>query len=542
VDAWRACRGARTLAAHAEALSRARLALESASVARLLEGLVVGGLLVNVPLPDEAPVDAAAITTVGVVTADRPDLLRRCLPTMLNHFAASSRKPRLLVIDGSGSRDARTLTRRYTEEILSSKGWPGCYVGRHIHARLLRRLTADPDISRTSLPGEIGASRNLLLLLTAGEALLMVDDDILALPYSSSCVTTAVDTIRLGGHSEYRIHVPFTDRNAVRNTLQQVPHCLLDLHERLLGRPLSTILQMAACDARDCCNHVLQACNDSNSTVRLTFAGLAGDSAIWCPYRLLFVSGPTRLRLLADPRAFELALASRETVRMVDRYTVSHEPTCMAYCMGLDNRHLLPPFMPFGRNEDGLFGHTLAAQDPGALFGHVPVAVFHDSLRPSAYPQGVVMSAGSRSLSEGFAFALRVCQGAIRSIDPSTRLCRLGELLLDIASLPPHRLLRWVRETIIEYRCNEIAALMKERESGLIPDHWRSASETYQTAFMAALSSSPRVPLADLSYSTENQLAQLVQTRFRLAGRLMIEWPRLWSRAQEAKADIAAME
>ena len=39
--------------------------------------------------------------------------------------------------------------------------------------------------------------------------------------------------------------------------------------------------------------------------------------------------------------------------RLTSTNVVTHDSSCMATCVGLANRTLLPPFMPVGRNEDG---------------------------------------------------------------------------------------------------------------------------------------------------------------------------------------------
>jgi hypothetical protein len=69
----------------------------------------------------------------------------------------------------------------------------------------------------------------------------------------------------------------------------------------------------------------------------------------------------------------------------------------MGLNLGLDNRELLPPFLPVMRNQDGVFAALVRACVPGALFGLLPRALRHDSPGRGLSPEELRQSARVRS-------------------------------------------------------------------------------------------------------------------------------------------------
>ena len=120
----------------------------------------------------------ATVTTVGFITADWPKILRRGILSFLAHCDAHARWPRFLVIDGSHEPSSRRATRAVVNGLGTSSPHDLRYVGPDEAARLSAGLARCGAPIGSFAPGTIGENRNLLLLLTAGEYVLTVDDDI----------------------------------------------------------------------------------------------------------------------------------------------------------------------------------------------------------------------------------------------------------------------------------------------------------------------------------------------------------------------------
>jgi hypothetical protein len=86
----------------------------------------------------------------------------------------------------------------------------------------------------------------------------------------------------------------------------------------------------------------------------------------------------TRRRLLKSEEDYRLALRSREVLRQVRSAAVCHGSPFMSMFFGMDNRTLLPPYFPLGRNEDGTFGYLVGRCLEGSYSGYLPWSLVHD--------------------------------------------------------------------------------------------------------------------------------------------------------------------
>ena len=91
----------------------------------------------------------------------------------------------------------------------------------------------------------------------------------------------------------------------------------------------------------------------------------------------LELNDESRDLLLRSEHLYARAKVSREVLRQISGYTISVVARFAGMNIGIDNRSLLPPFLPVGRNEDGTFAMNLHLCVDDALVGHIPVAVLH---------------------------------------------------------------------------------------------------------------------------------------------------------------------
>ena len=316
----------------------------------------------------------------------------------------------------------------------------------------------------------------------------MIDDDIICTPWA---LDDRQDGITLGGHSDLRERRFFSNRIDALAAVKSVPTSLLDAHSAVLGLSVMELLSRfrgTVPDLTEACTHLISGiiCG-LDHRVRATFAGLAGDSATSCPHQILFVSGPTKNQLSADRELFNTALSSREVHRIAKRYVVTHHPNCMAGCMALENHGVLPPFIPTGRNEDGLFGAMMGFADTSALFGHLPYGVVHDSDRPSPYTFDAIPSATEVRITDVLISFTR--RNSFTSTSPSGRLCHLATCLSEVANLQAHEFLNWVMRAILDDRCRRLAQLEANMScDATYPDYWREEVQEYRRAFRKSTS------------------------------------------------------
>lgn len=531
------CQGCKTIEGHAAAIARTGLAGDAHAVMATLQSLAMSGLLRSCAdlLPSgrsSARTDVTPITTVAIITADRPTVLRRGLASFARHLDAHGRPARLLIVDGSRESDHEIENRHIAADLARSGGRTIDYAGAD-EARALRERLAAAGASETMLdfaltPGSIGANRNLVLLLTAGEHVLMADDDMVCEPWTRDGGSQG---IAVWGHTDPQDSEFFASRDDARHAAASWSGDLLAAHEALLGQPMPELLTSEdAPDLGETCGHLIAALAEGRRpAVRLTFTGMAGDSGTYCPYSRLFASGPTQARLAASRDVFERALRTREVLRIASRATLTHDPRCMAGCMGLANQTGVPPFMPVGRNEDGVFGAMLNALDPLALFAHVPVGVVHDSSRPAAYEDRSMRSASETRVSELLILLTRAAmQGALAG-DPAARLPRLAGAIRDVAALDAPAFVIHVTRVLLDARAQQLARIeaMVSRTTEY-PPYWRSSLEEYRRTLVRS------VGRQDFFLPMEFQDAEGVEAGFRRVqefveglGTLLATWPEI---------------
>jgi len=128
------------------------------------------------------------------------------------------------------------------------------------------------------------------------------------------------------------------------------------------------------------------------------------------------------------------ATESREVFRSVSRYTISDGALFMATNAGLDNRALLPPFLPVGRNEDGFFAITLHVCTDDALIGHLPLAIYHAPDEVRRFPTGAFLDP-TPSLAEIVTAIMRCFTPSPGQKSTSERLSAMGRFFTDIGAL-----------------------------------------------------------------------------------------------------------
>ena len=484
-----------------------------------------------------------ALTTIGIITADRPAAVRRCLDALVRQCDVHDHRPRFLIIDGSRTPEHQTATEAITCSIAASSGHAMAYIGAAQATQFLARLLPDAAATSSLMPGSVGSSRNLLLLLTAGEHILTVDDDVIC---DTWAMRGAADSVLLMGHQQERLDTHFwPDRASVLEAIERVPVDALTAHGALLGHSLPALIATSprVVDLAQGCGHLRSALAEGRPlVVRVTLTGLAGDAGTYCPYRLLFSGGPLRARLWSDPEVFTTALTSRDVSRIAPARIVTHDSSCMATCMGLANSALVPPFMPVGRNEDGVFGAMLSACDRSVVFGHVPFGIIHDSDRSSWRTGTRMLSATESRLAELILSLVLPTSFPEASTTPAGAIRRTGQAMMVLGEMDSGALKDLVTAVTREVREREFNRAMQTADDPACPDYWRTGLQEYRRAFLES-STKPGffLPIEFHEHESVEEGFRAIGGFFRDFGRLADSWPDLWQRARILNPHLRAV-
>jgi hypothetical protein len=415
--------------------------------------------------------EAPQIASVGVVTRDRPESLMRCLESYIVNCKRNGREIDFAVMDDSESVGGRDETRRRLLDASERHGVEISYAGLEEKLQYAEALIAEskapPEVVEFALfdpegcGRSIGANRNALLLHTAGDLVLSADDD-------TVCQVGAVhDTKRslsLDSRGEGFVKLWFfPDRASALQSVVVNDEDVLAIHEQLLGKTIGECISeysdLAEIELGNISHKLLDGmCRGGR--IGVTIGGVIGDSGLHSPVRWLALEAESRERMVRSEADYHSAWNSRELIRTVSRLTISDSTWCMGAALGLDNRSLMPPFMPVCRNEDGLFGLTLWACFDNVYLGHLPFTILHAPMDARSYSADELLKGATKfRFCDLAAACIRSADFRFGMSDERERLLALGKHLMDLGNLALSDFEEFVRFHIWRFMSNYIMTL-----------------------------------------------------------------------------------
>ncbi len=258
--------------------------------------------------------------------------------------------------------------------------------------------------------------------------------------------------------------------------------------------------------------------------VPIAYGGIAGHLGLGSAASLLFAPSATREQLLAAPHTYEEVLASGRGVRAAPRDVLSRTTFGMAGIIAVDARVLLPPFLPCGRNQDGVFAAVVRLVHPSSASRFLPWCAMHEPPDPRpASREGVVRSAREWRIAE-IVLALVRAASPLEAPTPADRLRRLAANLAPF--LERDRFGAFVAEAW-KRRCSALAGSLArlwqhERRRGAMAEDARALFD----ALGSAVREPPPSPIDAVG---DDARAMIAEYRDVLAA-----WPELWRAASDA--------
>jgi hypothetical protein len=443
-------------------------------------------------IPQAGPDDK--LSWLVVPTCNRVASLVRGLESYLTNARAHGHALEILVADSAI--DPEETCRLALRGVAASSGTRIAYAGYEQNARDSERIAhlgqIPLEVVKFALLGagwageNIGANRNVALLRTSGARVLSVDDDTVC-----RTLRAPIDprgALALRGDVDVPEVWSYPDREAVLAAARSGDIDVVGEHDTCLGWRLPALVQQYKRTGHgvafeDACGHMLRSLLGGTGSIVATINGVAGDSGMYSGELLALHESPdTRRRLLNSEASYRLMTASREVIRQASTPSVSHGGHFMSTCVGLDNRELLPPFLPVYRSEDRVFGATVMACFENAFFAHLPWSLLHAPSGTRTYvpdPWSTV-----RVSDVLIALITSWCAGP-QPRTPAERLRALGAELQDISRLPSADLQALVRIAVEAQLFEAIRhkELMLRRHDGQ-PHYW--ANEVRRQMYVAA--------------------------------------------------------
>jgi hypothetical protein len=474
-------------------------------------------------------------------------MIERAVASFSENSRRYGRSNDFVVMDDSDVATAREQTRHALRRLAKQHGVTILYAGPEEKRRFADALLA------TGLPKEMvefalfgaaygislcGANRNALSLHTAGDMISSVDDDVLSRVALSPKFQEGLTISTQSDPAEFWF---YPNRETAVGGSTFVEKDPLAVHEQMLGRTLggcAEVLGATELNLDKMNERFTASLKRGGGQVRVTMLGLLGDCAMTWP-RWFLLSGPSGERLLQSEAAYRSTFVSREFLRVASVATINSGPMCMAYALGLDNRDLLPPFFPVGRNCDGVFGHTLQRCFADSYFGHFPHSIFHAPEDGRTFPAGSVQAdAATRTLSELLLDCIRPCDFGPACFDDRKRLSILGEHLISMAALSPAEFKDFARTRSWQQTGQMLQAMEQRlRVAKESPSFWATDMKQYGLALRKAMITGDFGMPTELRNGRSAEEANvLTQQLFSQFGELLRVWPAMMDAARELRA------
>jgi hypothetical protein len=543
------------LAKHAELHAWGSLEIES--LRSWLPKMIESGLLISArevqargasladPQNKPAPISAIGFPTGG----DRVPMLARAMRSFAGNVRTAGRTVDWLVADSSPKADQRGLFRAQTEALGREFGQPVRYLGleekQHAITNLIKGSGCRPEAAEFALFDPIGAgfacgaNRNALLLHEAGGLLSSVDDDVIC---ELAAVRPAATRLALFSNGDPYQRSVFPDRTSALDAVRFAPHDYLAEHERVLGRDLGALLgadfDPAALDLEHLGDDLLRRLEGGSARVRTTFLGYVGDPGIPTSCYFFFHKGKNRERLTESEADYHAGFGSRSVLNHAASLAIGDGGVAPGMAMGFDHRELLPPFFPVLHAEDVIFGATTWHCCTGAVSGHLPLIVHHDSGLGKPTLQPGDLTDDRRVAVFEFAQIIRSLianHAPAEHADTAARLRRLGRHLSEFAALPDLDFREALHRVILDHESREISFLEESlRTETDAPEFWRRDMQSFlDHSREALLHQDFDIPYELKASRPAEENRTLMKQLIGRYGQLLEDWPAMVEVARE---------
>ena len=273
--------------------------------------------------------------------------------------------------------------------------------------------------------------------------------------------------------------------------------------------------------------------------VRATYPGHLGDpgipsSAYYLYYSRFKPRAPRRRSGALPKRSLAVAVCSAflRSRRLAD------STVCPGIAMALDHRELLPPFFPVLHAEDYSWGAILWRTCPGALLGHLPLAVGHEPGAGKSILTPADLRNGPPFVLFEFSHLLRQIVFAVglpQSGSAPERMGALGRHLQELGRLPAPDFREFLREHALVHAGDRVAYLSQEAaENPHLPGYWREDVQGLIEHLQSSVTAPDfEIPLDLQGARAPAETRAFMQTLIARYGALLTEWPGMVEAARE---------
>lgn len=490
------------------------------------------------------------IGAIGIPTCNRPKTLERCLRSFFDNFNRHQRSPDILILDDSHS--TRIQQQNRSVIITLQKGYSGRirYMNRRHRRRFARFVAHHAGLGVETLEFALmghpschrseGGCRNTLLLLTLGQLVLQTDDDTICRPAKPLVSHTGLKLNSTLSSDDYWF---FKSYQEVLETIHFIDTDFLALHEQYLGKDPQSIISTCLNngikpDISKLNASFIEKLKSGNAKIRMTLPGPAGDTCLFTDLYRLFLKGESYRRLITPLEDYLWHLSTRQVVRSVSSTVLSDMIRCIGMNFAIDNRSLLPPFMPVQARCDGIFGDLMSVAFPEAFAGNIPWILPHNPPDPRTRSVDELFSMlESVRVNDIVSILIFAMQDELKSKASSENLRTAGQLLIELGRKSD----RQFRNEIHYLYTLVLKQTVQMGEQALdskinAPEAWQDHVRRYMKVLERSIQGVDFLIPADInkpSSSDKQDFKEIVC----LFGELLIYWPDIYESIQSITED-----
>lgn len=547
------CGEFKTLAEHVEAILEAlpQLTGKQAETIQLLEQFIQQGFMLSAEHMLEEltaqPVSDSPIPLFGVVvrTCDRPEQLQRLLKSIHQLQVKSKQYHHFWIMDDSRKASSHTQNQRLVQHFCSIEdGLKVHYYGPQQQQKFTTQLKQTFPDSTTQIEWLLethteksdiftgGRMLNHLLLMSAGQHFLLIDDDIVCQIHQAPGFKEGLSV------STRQTEVDFYhSRKAVCKNLERLTLDPFAEHINALGSSVANTLSGFESNSG-----ILQGLTGSHaaklntkSRVIRTTSGIVGDPGTFSLAWIYEMEGITRERFLSNPAHFQQFRSNRCLWLGSAKRTLSMDPALMMTSLsGIDNSQLLPPVCPWFRNEDYLFGHLCKYLYPESATLDFPWGLVHFPVPERHWSEDKLDKPKNAGVLAFLADIAQCQSNHCLAEQAEQRLSLLAEMYLALADSDDRVLTEGIEENLLHTRVAAINQLQKQLEvQKQKPVHWEQDINRLLKANGEALVHNDMIVSDAHAGEGRTQQVQTVRTVLEQIGLSMKVWPELWQYCQD---------
>jgi len=483
---------------------------------------------------------------VAIMTWERPEALERLLKSVVSNCDAGKFHC-LYVIDDSRKRENIKQNQALVSEFAQNINTPLHYIGQSEQQsfieKLANKLPEHKDAIRFLTDQNLwtehltyGLSRNWAIFLSCGRRLVVLDDDVICEVYEPPGQKPNITLSDTPRENDF-----FANEGEWAHLRQPINPDPIDRHMQCLGLSLSeavTVLgqqYLKPANLRHATSLVVSELQ-TDSPVLITQSGMVGcpgtNTNTWLPS----MDEESLEKMLASEKKTAFALNTRKVWSSHSNPHFSPHSN-MSQITGLDNRQMLPPYLPIMRGEDLLFGHMTDFIFPTSVALDYPWAVPHLPIPEREWQDKDLEFKPLTPFPMFFFSKILEYKSACQSVEPGDRLLALSAWYRDLASTSPESLLALYRDDTL----SNVSSKLKHMDELLVaaksaPVDWQNYLRNGIRQLNAGLDAASRedMPVKGIPDSLEgNELLTFWKETWMGFAEALAVWPEIRQAAKE---------